>query len=83
MIATPALVLAKQHVDITRIDVTTLPRAFIAQCIANAGTQLLIDPLLDGNAKALLGPMENLIWNQAGNRPLQDMFCFQTSELQR
>src|SRR4051794_28551519 len=60
VISSITTVLIQQQVDIFWIDISTLPGTPIRKGLMNAPAQLLIDPFLDRNSKALFGPIQDL-----------------------
>ena len=83
MISPPVLVFVEQRLDVTRLDVTARARARFAECFAYAPAQLVVDPLLDGHAEALLGPVQNFRRHQVAHRALEDVFGLEAAHLQR
>src|SRR5262245_45561390 len=82
MIATATLVLIQQHADVMRINVASLPGPCITQSLANARSQLLIDPLLNRHTKSLLRPVEDFSRNQILHCSLEKVFGLEPGQFQ-
>src|SRR2546423_5041363 len=83
MIPPPVLVFVEQRLDVTRLDVTALARARLAERFAYAPAQLVVNPLLDGHAEALLGPVQNFRRHEVAHRALEDVLRLKAAHLQR
>ena len=66
MVAAAAFVLFKQRADIQRLKVAALPRAGFREGVTDPVAQLLVDPVSNWYAKAVLAAMENLTGNETG-----------------
>src|SRR5437764_12467770 len=65
VVAPPAVVLGVEKLDVSLIEVAARARARVEEYVAYVFAQFLIDPLLDGQAEALLGAVENLVGHEA------------------
>src|SRR5260370_3480395 len=81
VIAPFALVLVKQHLDVTRLKVTALKRALRRQSVVNASAQLAIDPVINWHAKSHFPPGQDLVRDKARNRSREIIFRIYASQL--
>src|ERR1051325_10935586 len=83
MITTSLVMFVENKIDILRVDVATLSRTRLAQCLTYLIAKLVVDPLFDRYSESLLGSIENLRGYQISRDALQQMLCFHAGQFQR
>ena len=83
VVAPPAVVLGVEKLDVSLIEVAARARARVEEDVAYVFAQFLIDPLLDGQAEALLGAVENLVGHEAAHGPFEDALRLKPTHLER
>src|SRR3954453_13749636 len=76
VVATTTFMLIEQNVRVRSREDAAFTEPRISQRIANTFSQLLIDPLLNRHAEALLGSRKNLFRHKVRNRSLEQMLRF-------
>src|SRR5438034_793235 len=71
-----------QFFDVGRVEKPFPFDPLLRQNVLHQRPQLLLEPVLDGNAKAFLLAVENLLWELAGHAPLEQVFALKTVQFQ-
>ena len=73
----------EQKLDVPRLGKPTLHRAWLSKCAMHAFAQLLVDPLLNRNAKALLRAVEDFGGHEIADCAPKDMFSLEALHFHR
>src|SRR5688572_30243326 len=72
----------EQPLDGTRLEVASRTQTAIEQQISTHVSQLVSKPSLERNAESFLGPVDDLIRQEAANGLLEDVLAVGTAQLQ-